>query len=140
MAASSTVTESELGGPPTPTTSIFPDSASHNRVLDPNTFEGQQIGALLSIKRTRTNGREMDSQVGDVVRVLKHAHVVAEVYNIRINITEGLHWAQFFPLQVGDECYCAFRRCSCIKADPMAYAVSTISSRYPQSMAASSQH
>ena len=98
---------------------------------DPTTPEGQQVGAILVIKRTSSTG-PVKSQIGDLVKVLSHAKTDCKVFNNRQKITESIPWAILLPLAVGMICGCVKGQCRCVKEDPIACMVSYPSQIYIQ--------
>lgn len=96
-------------------------------IADPNTLEGQEIGAILRIKKTTELVNRNGFAVGDLVRVLDKGVFdfgfgrsgFPLVNNIRLGSEGEIEWESFFPVSRTGTCYCldsgyGIEMCRCI--------------------------
>jgi hypothetical protein len=86
---------------------------------DPSTLEGQQEGAIMTIKSiTNCSAQDEDDlqpQVGDHVMVLRFdAGKLVIVKNLRGFLASCIPWANFFPVPYFGKCICFKGHCRCI--------------------------
>ncbi|KAF7872413.1 hypothetical protein EAF04_003334 [Stromatinia cepivora] len=104
---------------PTPMTfkKIPQDERPIIQLHDAATFEGQQIGAIISVKRTLKPTAFYPSlaKVGDYVEVLAHYNVnQVEVKSIRTGMTGTIDWEDLLPVPYDGKCGCLNGGCRCI--------------------------
>lgn len=118
----------------TPTTANYPPAMTFKkmaqderhaiRLHDAATFEGQQIGVILQVKRAvkATGLRPPLAKVGDYVEVLAHFNVnQAEVKNIRTGMSGTVDWENLLPVPYDEKCGCLIGGCRCIYETWQAY-------------------
>ncbi|KUJ17473.1 uncharacterized protein LY89DRAFT_684516 [Mollisia scopiformis] len=84
------------------------------QALDPNTFAGQQVGAILVVKRIMTPPNIKNKpEVGDFVKIIKHDVRECAVRSFRTGKSSYIPWSSFFPLKIGERCTCTKALCRC---------------------------
>ncbi|ESZ94372.1 hypothetical protein SBOR_5236 [Sclerotinia borealis F-4128] len=84
---------------------------------DAATFEGQQLGAILAVKRALRvmNFYTPLAKVGDYVEVIRHYDVnQLEVKNLRTGITGTMNWEDLLPIPYDGKCCCLDGGCRCV--------------------------
>ncbi|CAD6443642.1 d6493974-10b0-4b42-89f9-26135a502656 [Sclerotinia trifoliorum] len=99
------------------------------KIHDPATLEGQQIGAIISVKRAlKPTALSLPlAKVGDFVEVLAHQNInQVEVESIRTGMTGTIDWEDLLPVPYDGKCGCLSGGCRCIYENWQAY-----SARHP---------
>lgn len=113
----------DFASPSEPTTAlaIMATSDPNTDISDPYTRAGQQVGAVLRIKR-----RTEDVEVGDLFQIVEHKAHVCRAKSNRTGNTLAIPWVSFLPLKLGETCICSDGRCRCERdpGDVGAYLVS----------------
>lgn len=122
LASTSSSSTSDFEHILTPTTTVatnFMELPNKRVLCDPSTPAGQNIGALLAVKRTPTLGNYDESpKVGDLLVILKSNNHYCDVLNIRSEVHQIISWEIFFPLTMGEKCCCPGGNCRCVVEDP----------------------
>ncbi|KAI9647280.1 hypothetical protein NHQ30_003663 [Ciborinia camelliae] len=94
------------------------------QLQDAATFQGQQLGAVLPVKRTLkvTSFCPPLAKVGDCVEVLVHHNVnQVEVENVRTGMTGTIDWEDLLPVPYDGKCGCLSGECRCVYETWKAY-------------------
>lgn len=98
-------------GHPTPLTTI-PDSPV--KAADPETLEGQRVGAILRVKWI-SNSINCHPAVGDYVKILDFdLHGWVDVENMRTGGKSSIKWEVMFPVPYYRKCLCSLGTCVCV--------------------------
>lgn len=87
------------------------------QIHDVSTFEGQQLGAILSVKRTvKAIGFNPSLvKVGDLVEVIAHYNVSqVEVKSIRTGVIGYIEWDDLLSVPYDGQCGCMNGGCRCV--------------------------
>ncbi|APA05672.1 predicted protein [Sclerotinia sclerotiorum 1980 UF-70] len=113
-------------GYPTPMTfrKVPQDEKPVVQIHDATTLEGQQISAIISVKRAlKPAALSLPlAKVGDYVEVLAHHNVnQVEVKSIRTGMTGTIDWEDLLPVPYDEKCGCLNGGCRCIYESLQAY-------------------
>ncbi|KAM0186471.1 hypothetical protein ACHAPC_004552 [Botrytis cinerea] len=100
------------------------DEKSITQIHDAATLEGQQIGAILPIRRAlkATAFCSPLARVGDYVEILAYYNVSqVEVKNIRTSMSGTIDWEDLLPVPYDGKCGCLGGGCRCIYETWQAY-------------------
>lgn len=97
------------------------DQRPITQLHDASTFEGQQLGAILAVKRA-TNLSLPIAKVGDYVEVLAHYNVkYVEVKSVRTGVSGTIEWEDLLPVPYDGRCGCLDGGCRCVYETWQAY-------------------